>query len=300
MISPAAAWAIVNELKIEGYFPSAFQARIAGAKGLWIVDPCGNPYLNNMNEHRITISPAQVKFKNHPEDRGSWGGYDPHRLTFEVVAHSKPLKPGILNLDLISILQTQGVPESAFTKLLTEYLSDRVNELESAVKDGCDFRKWIHDNYHSKAYDEADDTYKGSLPIRVFDKIILLLEVSPATRIYSIKAYILQGGFSVRDCWYLNDLAFKTLSSQYNRLEDRLSIPVGQSTIAYCVPDVTQTLEEGTVHFGFSGTFVDQKSNFHETMLINMDILVARSPAVRPYDIQKVCLFYCELVDVLY
>ncbi|KAI9824536.1 MAG: hypothetical protein M1826_007326 [Phylliscum demangeonii] len=58
--------------------------------------------------------------------------------------------------------------------------------------------------------------------------------------------------------------------------------------MAYCVPDFTQTLPEGTVHLAFSSTFTNDYARFHDTALNDMDVLVARSPTVRACDIQKV------------
>ncbi|KAI9791581.1 MAG: hypothetical protein M1816_003667 [Peltula sp. TS41687] len=274
VISLSAAKAIAKALNIEGSIPSAFQARIAGAKGLWIVDPCENPYLSDPNDFsspRISISPSQVKFKNHPEDERS-ECYDQARLTFEVVKYSKPLRSADINLDLIPILTAQGVPKSAFEKLLSDHLSHLVRELQAAVSDGCVFRKWIHDHYFPASHDRESDASRGDLPARKLDQIIMLLE----------------GGFNIQNCWVLKELAFKVLSIHCKRFEDKISIPVGRSTRVYCVPDVTRTLEEGTVHLGFSGKFFDQESGFDDTKLKDIDVLVARSPAVRPYDIQKV------------
>lgn len=261
------------------------------------MDPCNIPYLQDPNDpsaKRITISPKQVKFENHPEDREA-ESYDADRLTFEVVGYSKPLRPAELNRRFIPILEAQGVPRTAFEKLFGDHLSHQVNELKAAASDGCDFRKWIHDNYSSALYRDENDACSGCLPIKIADQIIMLLEVSLAQKDDFNRGLSSQGGFNVRDCWFLKNLAFKALSSHFRRLEDRLSIPVGRSTTAYCVPDVTQTLEEGTVHLGFSGMFVDQQSGFQDTMLNDIDILVARSPANRPYDIQKVCIFPTEL-----
>lgn len=67
-----------------------------------------------------------------------------------------------------------------------------------------------------------------------------------------------------------------------------MNIGLGRSTNAYMIADPLAVLEEGEVHIGFSNVFRDPKSGFNETMLHDMDILVARRPAYLPSDIQKV------------
>ena len=72
------------------------------------------------------------------------------------------------------------------------------------------------------------------------------------------------------------------------RLEDRLNIELGKSTYAFMIADPLAILEEDEVHIGFSSMFRDPKSEWSEVMLHNIDVLVARLPALLPSDIQKV------------
>ena len=67
-----------------------------------------------------------------------------------------------------------------------------------------------------------------------------------------------------------------------------MRIGVGRSTILLMIADPLAVLEEGEVHVGFSNSFIDPKSNFQDTLLNNLDLLVARLPAHLPSDIQKV------------
>ena len=77
------------------------------------------------------------------------------------------------------------------------------------------------------------------------------------------------------------------------RLEERMKIELGKSTYAYMVADPLALLEENEIHIGFSSMFHDPKSGWSEVMLHNMDVLVARLPALLPSDIQKVT--HCSL-----
>ena len=56
------------------------------------------------------------------------------------------------------------------------------------------------------------------------------------------------------------------------------------------IADPLGILEEDEVHIGFSSVFRDTKSGFNDSMLHDLDILVARLPAHLPSDIQKVHL----------
>ena len=75
-----------------------------------------------------------------------------------------------------------------------------------------------------------------------------------------------------------------------------MNIGLGRSTNAFMIADPLGVLEPGEIHLGFSNSFRDPKSEFNETMLHNLDVLVARSPAHLPSDIQKVrAVFKLEL-----
>ena len=67
-----------------------------------------------------------------------------------------------------------------------------------------------------------------------------------------------------------------------------MHIGLGLSTSAYMIADPLAVLEEGEIHLGFSNIFRESKSGFNETMLHDVDVLVARLPAHLPSDIQKV------------
>ena len=67
-----------------------------------------------------------------------------------------------------------------------------------------------------------------------------------------------------------------------------MHIALGRSTNAFMIADPLAVLDEGEIHIGFSGVFRDAKSAFSDSMLHNIDVLVARNPAHLPSDIQKV------------
>lgn len=172
---------MARSLNIEGHIPSAFQARVAGAKGLWIVDPTC-PYdctvTGEASPWLISVTPSQVKFDDHRLDGSSRRNADTEdRLTFEVVRHSKQLKTAALNTDIITLLEAQGVHRTVFAALLRRHLTTRLTEQKAAMGDRFAFRKWVHDN-HPAIAKEDDASLVGCLPSARSDQMALLLDVS--------------------------------------------------------------------------------------------------------------------------
>ena len=67
-----------------------------------------------------------------------------------------------------------------------------------------------------------------------------------------------------------------------------MNIGLPASTYAFMIADPLAVLEENEVHIAFSSAFRDEKTGLDQTMLHGIDLLVARSPAHLPSDIQKV------------
>lgn len=128
--------------------PRAFQGRIGGAKGIWIVDalderPVRLPRRPDGKAYWIEITDSQLKFNPHPRDAIF---PDKCRVTFEVNKYSKRLTPSSLNYQLMPILENRGVSQDVFIDLLRADLSSRVSEMEVAMDDGLALRKWNQEN----------------------------------------------------------------------------------------------------------------------------------------------------------
>lgn len=82
-------------------------------------------------------------------------------------------------------------------------------------------------------------------------------------------------------------------------LKSKMKIGLGLSTYAFMIADPLAVLEENEVHIGFSSSFQDHNSDFDQTMLHNLDILVARIPAHLPSDIQKVSSTCCRVTSLM-
>lgn len=66
-----------------------------------------------------------------------------------------------------------------------------------------------------------------------------------------------------------------------------MNIGIGKSTYALMVADPLAILEENEIHLGFSNIFRDPKDGLGQVLLHEMDVLVARLPALLSSDIQK-------------
>ncbi|KAL9125558.1 MAG: hypothetical protein Q9217_005249 [Psora testacea] len=273
-ISRPAALAIANMLGMDEP-PSIFQGRIAGAKGVWMVDCLDEmpAHLAHSQSRRfwIEVTDSQLKFNSHSKDELA---PDPARVTFEVNRCSTKLSPSFLNFQLIPILLNRGVPEAVFIKFLEEDLSVKVGDMEVAMDNGLALRKWNQENNSVTAERAAycGIELQGGLPVSRAEKI----------------NWFVEHGFEPKHCHYLKEQLFKAIHAYCLRLENRMNIGLGQSTIAFMIADPLAVLEEGEIHLGFSSSFRDPKSGFNQTMLHDLDVLVARSPAHLPSDIQRV------------
>jgi len=86
----------------------------------------------------------------------------------------------------------------------------------------------------------------------------------------------------------LKEQLYQAILAYCLRLESKVSIGLPESTYAFMIADPLAILGPDEVHIGFSSAFKDPKTNIDQTMLHDLDVLVARSPAHLPSDIQKV------------
>ncbi|CUS10551.1 unnamed protein product [Tuber aestivum] len=244
--------------------PTAVQARLGGAKGVWMVDTSIDW---SSDEISIQVTESQLKYKGDADDQ-DWA-----RMTLDILHISHEPRPTTINIQLIPILENRGVPFQALKELAEEHLEEDLDELFKVIDKPVELRKWIYDRGGVGA---GRISYKGiqatgSMPSTKHEMAILLLE----------------SGFLVRSCRVLMDHVRGMIDQYCEDLKEKLHIRIPHSTTLLCVADPTGTLREGEVSLRFSAGFLDPKT-LRRNQVITGDILVARNPAHIPSDIQKV------------
>ncbi|OBT64708.1 hypothetical protein VE03_05870 [Pseudogymnoascus sp. 23342-1-I1] len=266
-ISRKLAHNIAQMLNLD-YTPSAFQARIGGAKGMWIVD------VKDLGDKtNIKIYPSQVKWDN----RSFF--IDPCHRMFEVLRWSGPVRSATLNLQFLPILEDRGRKNGkgmreVLSQMLENGLTYEIGRQRAAMDSPQSFRKWVRDTDPgiTDRIKLGQVGYWAGLPKSQGEKLNLLLD----------------SGFDPRELYFLRDLARKANVAKCELLKTKLNISVGRSAYLPMVVDFTGILGPREVHVGFSTAFKDEATGFCDTILSDMDILVARSPAHYTSDIQKV------------
>ena len=174
-ISKAAAQAIAKELGLT-QVPSAFQGRIGGAKGMWMVDALDEIWERSSRNFWIEITDSQLKFEKRPIDAYN---PDPDQVTFDVNACANQLKSAALNFQLLPILANRGVPEGEIERLLEEDLKSKMDELDAATESTLALRKWNQrSSFMRSDIDREDgDRMQGGLPFSDTEKIDWLIDV---------------------------------------------------------------------------------------------------------------------------
>ena len=270
-ISGTLGKAIADQLGLDEV-PSVFQARIAGAKGIWMVDQDElmiRRYPEQMRERGfcLEVSDSQLKIKPHPVER--LAAHAAQR-TFEVVAWSTMPRPASLNFQILAILHDRGVSKEVLTKLLLDGYCQYHEALSQAINSRTRLREWIEEN-RTSVRDQDDIPFIGAWPDEMDEQIIMLLE----------------SGFMPQDCPLLLERIRSCLEKNLDRYVAKLQIRVPQSTYLYCIADPYDVLEPDEVHIGFAGTWKDPATGLPTTILDGVDVLVGRLPALLASDIQR-------------
>ncbi|KAH6644503.1 RNA dependent RNA polymerase-domain-containing protein [Boeremia exigua] len=279
-------WKLYKKVSgVTGPLPSAFQGRIGGAKGLWMIS---DESFTKDPEHLaiwIRISASQRKFKPHLEDLSDTT-FDRLRLTFEVSNYSTGPAHADLHISFIPILADRDVPRDVIADYMKERLDAAKSELLERVREPVKFYEYVHKN-GSRTREGSEMAWQAALPLALEDKIKLFLE----------------SGFSPLRLQVLAKNCLRFIKKLHLLQESKLKTPVGKATHLFGVADPLGVLKPGEIHVQFSSSFVDELTDEKYLNLNGHNLLVARQPAVRNSDIQKVRAVICpelsHLVDVV-
>ncbi|KAI9045379.1 RNA dependent RNA polymerase [Aspergillus affinis] len=277
LISRALANKVCDSLDITGNTPSCFQGRIAGAKGLWMVDKYDSQISAGGDDDDvwIQISDSQLKINPHPQ---TWQEpVDEEQLTFEVVKWSKPLHPVHLNIQLLAILEHGGHAREHIADLTRLSIQSVYKEFAEVLRSD---NPVLCRNLIQKIRPSADDGSK--LLLHNARRMEQWMRNGSETLIRLTEA-----GFTPRSFYPLRQRLGRCLREVLDRHVEELHIEVPLSTYAFCIADPYGVLKEDEVHFGFSGNWRDGQGQFEDNLLDGMDILVGRLPAHLPSDIQR-------------
>ncbi|KUM59378.1 hypothetical protein ACN42_g7752 [Penicillium freii] len=272
LISRTLANQICDQLGITTATPSCFQGRIAGAKGLWMVDSHRSSITSmNDNDIWIQISDSQLKIYPHPQELAD--PVDDEKLTFEVVNWAKPLHPVDLNIQLLAILEYGGNVKEYIAKLTRDGVQSLYDDFLEVLRSNSPV---VCRALLQKLRPSCED---GTGKARRLEQWV----TSDAESIIRFS----EAGFAPRDFYPLRMKIRKYLTWLLERHVEELKIQVPLSTYAYCIADPYGVLGPDEVHFGFSNNWRDPQGQFEDNLLDGVDVLVGRLPAHLPSDIQR-------------
>lgn len=269
-ISPSLMRKIRDVLGLQT-IPSAVQGRLGSAKGMWLVD-----VKDHSNQDWIETYPKQRKWQCDMSDEA-------HR-TLEVRSWSTELCPASLNIQFLLILEDRARGplrmRATFVRNMTDESEAELQHLKLVLQHPELFRKWAREGaqHGLQRLTSRSVPFLGGLPESYED----------------ILGFLVDGGFEPMRLKFLQKIMFQKQKSKGDAIKKELKIKIAKSTYAYMLVDFWGVLEPGQVHLCFSSKFNDGTEDLSD--LDDRDVLVARSPAHLPSDIQKVrAVFKSEL-----
>ncbi|RYP32615.1 hypothetical protein DL767_005120 [Monosporascus sp. MG133] len=261
-VSPSVMRIIRDELGLSDT-PCAIQARFGSAKGMWITD-----MTDSGQEDWIETYPKQRKWDC------DWS--DEYNRTLEVKSWASPRKSANLNLQFLPILEDRAHDKMRMRNTIGKHLAAELERdlgsMKVALKRPELFRQWARESSSSsssRVHNRGVPFFAG-LPYNAQDNMCFLAD----------------GGFEPMRQKYLQNLVFSHQREKCERVETELRIKIARSTYAFMVVDFLGVLEPNEVQLCFSSNFDDGFDQYSD--LDGIDVLVARSPAHLPSDIQKV------------
>ncbi|KAG8899017.1 hypothetical protein FRC00_002046, partial [Tulasnella sp. 408] len=254
-----AALRSIQERKGLQSFPTAVQGRIAGAKGLWILNP-------NDQEDRphIWITTSQVKIRYTEKELDE----DPSRRIFDLLRVAQVKEPVRLSTQPIVNFAHNGVPHTVFTELLQESLKSSIDhvldewESDNAVamssmvfKEGGvgNIRKRRDDRFSERnfgSFRDTEETEEGFWTSYGFVPSGDVSDPDPnsgwPTELAEQVVELFQAGFIPSKCSYLASLLKSYLKIVVKRITQGSHIPIKHSAEVFAAPG---TLKPGEVFF---------------------------------------------------
>jgi hypothetical protein len=244
LISVGAAKELCEDLGIKGFRPVAFQGRINGCKGVWMVSA---PYDTTEPKHRRRwIHMTESQRKVIPRDENLTNSCEPDRWSFELVKYTCSPKPSTLNLDFIPILQNRHISRDKLQQVIQSQLEMDFSAFFDSLDDPVSLRRWLHPEFSGmeELNRKLGVREAGNFPSDWVEKSIKLLE----------------SGFNPLTNQYLAMCIQQVVKLWLSSVRSKLKIHLGKSAMALGVADPTGCLKPGEIHMAFSETFRDEVS----------------------------------------
>lgn len=284
VISPWLARSIMKAMgDDQGHDRRAWQFRVCGAKGVVVChsDPfqSDNDTLPGGKHMQISESQQKVVWS-------TLNDCDPRSLTLNIVQSNMRARNSVLHTGFLPILIDRGVTADAIYKVVRTQQEQKSREVIQALADGpIAIRLWLASQ---NSYVEETNRDKGVIKIAGF----------PINRVERMK-HLLESGFDPREHEFLAKELKETMSDIFNHEKQNFRIPLGRSTTLMGVADMHDCLKPGEIYVRFSQPLKDPVSGDSWTMLDGKEVLVARNPAMGPWDIQKVKCVYRQKLAYL-
>ncbi|KDQ11268.1 hypothetical protein BOTBODRAFT_177510 [Botryobasidium botryosum FD-172 SS1] len=295
VMNRAASRFIADKLRLSS-MPVAIQCRIAGSKGLLLLDPEPD------QEHpMVWVRDSQVKMKLGQPDRA--------QLTLDLLRSGHFKGPANLSAETIINLSHNGVPISIFIDLMTNALKEEVALLTSWHGPNAMLQLWnavsragriiagrirreavgtarakgYGEERESKDYGDEDDIDDGDESVAWFPDEISGL---PSTLDESV-LILLSAGFRPDECPVLFGKLKSVIDAHLKTIVRRCRLPVNHSLDAFVVPDPSGTLQPREISIRLSKPVLNPRTGLETTVILG-DVLVTRHPCKVPSDVQKV------------
>ncbi|KAH9827409.1 RNA-directed RNA polymerase [Teratosphaeria destructans] len=274
---PSFRWArgAVQQMLGLDYLPSAVQARILGAKGMWYISS-GNPADGlSPDDVWIKIAKSQIKAKHAISNVAD----DQELLTLNVVNWSRKARSSILYPGFLPILRDRGVAADVILDMAARQVDFDTQRFINALSTPADLHEWIF-------------AQKSLVSMRKHNCKIQMNTIAGFPSPSDERAVLmLESGFEPSSNSYLRkevlDIARFVFSLQAKQFKVRLPA----STSVYGICDPTGILMPGEAYLFLSDHIQDEEKGKVWSILDGRE-LVSRNPSRRNSDVQKIRLVY--------
>ncbi|KAG8764504.1 hypothetical protein FRC12_008067 [Ceratobasidium sp. 428] len=297
LLNWAALRAVQEKMNWE-VFPVHVQARIAGAKGLFMLHP---EHRDADEQPQIWIRSSQSKVKLQAKD-----AWSPFHYALDVCSGPFLQQPSSITYEMILCLSAGGVPDQLLIDLLRKSIETIASEHEPSSHAHGSQILWdsiynahrVLQNRLRQAVSPEEQRSNGFVSYNEDGEIIPeeaatarwdvwpdLNSGAPASAQEQVLGW-LQSGFSPTDPWVMEKLIYlqsKLITAAINKY--RITIP--QSLRAHIIPDPIGVLAEGEIFFASGQASLEDSSGF-KTHCITGPVIVSRNPCVQKSDARKV------------